>query len=217
VGRLVSLAFGTSGEAIRFSSEVELMQPQEPRTGSEEVARLGATTLVCRISRKTLFWEFILASLPCAIGVALFGLLLKMLLDDWSRDPLGAAVLLAAGVLSLWGGRVLWRKTNRLRHVQATVHTGGVSWSDGNTCLTCSWDQVEDVRWQALNHYEKTSIAIGGVVPISPGVRSLTHTTHRVTVYRKDGVQLVFTNELQNIVDLARAIEAGVRRGMGGL
>ena len=139
--------------------------------------------------------------------------MLKMLLVDRSRDVFGAVVFLAIGVLSLWGGRVLWRKTDRLRHAQAVVHDGGISCHDGSTCLTCRWDQIEDVRWRVANHYEETSFAVGGVLPI-PGatIERVSHTNHRLTVRRKDGVNLVFTDELQNIVELARAIQQQLNR-----
>jgi hypothetical protein len=191
------------------------MNRQTLQPDAEAAAQLGEPLLVCRISRKTLVWGFLVASLPCGFGVAVLLLVLKMLLEDWSRDLFGAVVLLAIGVLSLWGGRVLWRKTDRLRHAQAVVHAGGISYHDGSTCLTCRWDQVEDVRWKVANHYEETSLAVGGVFPI-PGtaIQRVSHTSHRLTVRRKDGDNLVFTDELQNIVELARAIQQQISRNI---
>src|SRR5262249_18009948 len=126
-------------------------------------------------------------------------------------------VFLAIGVLSLWGGTVLWRKTNRLRHVQVVVHDHGLSYRDGSTCLTCRWDQVEEVRWRVAHHYEESSLTVGGFVPLpGTGTQDYSHTTHRVTVRRNDGVNLVFTDELQNIVELARAIRQETSRHFRG-
>jgi hypothetical protein len=83
--------------------------------------------LVCHISRRALFWGFLLASLPCVFGVVLLILALKLLIEDWSDNLFGVVVILSFSVLSLWGGRALCRQANRLRHVKAVVHTGGLS------------------------------------------------------------------------------------------
>src|SRR4051812_6354309 len=118
------------------------MNQQPPQAGSEEVTLLGAPRLVCRTSRKTLFWGFLLASLTCVLGIVLLIFVLRRLTEDWSRDRFGSVVFLTVGVLLLWGGRAQWRKANRLRHVQVVVHAGGLSSRDGSTCLTCRWDQI---------------------------------------------------------------------------
>jgi hypothetical protein len=193
------------------------MSQQPPETDSDEVTQLGAPRLVCRISRRTLFWAFLLAALPGVVGVALLLFVTRLLLDDWSGDIFGSVLLLSLGVLSLWGCRALWRKANRLRHVQVVVHAGGLSYRDGSTCLTCRWDQVEEVRWRTANHYEEVSLTVGGVLPV-PGaaIRRLSHTSYHVTVRRKGGSQLVFTNELQNIDGLARAIQQETSPGVSG-
>jgi hypothetical protein len=191
------------------------MSPPGPEYDSEAVAQLGEPRLVCRTSRKTLFWGFLLASLLCGSGAAVLVAVLRSLMVDWSKDVFGSAVLLAVALLLLWGGRALWRKADRKRRVRVVVHTHGLSYRDGSTCLTCRWDQIEDVRWRIWNNYEDTCIALGGVVPV-PGTttRSLIHTSHQVTVLRKDGVQLVFTDELQNIAGLARAIRQEASRNI---
>jgi hypothetical protein len=191
------------------------MKQPVPESASEEVAQLGEPRLVCRTSSKTLFWGFLLASLLGGFGIAVVILVLRNLIADWSKDVLGTVALLAVTSLSLWGGRALWRKENRKRLVRVVVHAGGLSYRDGSTCLTCHWDQIEDVRWRVANHYEETSLAVGGVLPI-PGatIERVSHTSHRLTVRRKDGVNLVFTDELQNIVELARAIQQQLSRNI---
>jgi hypothetical protein len=144
------------------------MNRQAAANGSEEVAQLGEPSLVCRTSRKTLVWSFVLASSPIGFGIAVLLFVVKALLADWSRDIFGSILLLAVGVVSLWGGRALWRKANRLRHVKVAVHAGGLSYRDGGTCLTCRWDQIEEVRWRVSDHYEEHSC----------GLRSCSHPRH---------------------------------------
>jgi hypothetical protein len=193
------------------------MNTQTPQTGPDEGHPLGEPVLVCRINRKVLFWGFLLASLSCGLGALLLFFMIRMLAGDWVRDLSGLVTLLVVGVLLLWGGRVLWRRTNRLRPVRAVVHAGGLSYCDHSGCLTCRWDEIEDVQWKILSQYEKTSIAIGGLVPI-PGttIQRLSHTSHQIVVRRKDGVLLVFTSELQDIVGLALAIQEGRSRTVRG-
>jgi hypothetical protein len=191
------------------------MGRQTPDNGSEEVVQLGDPRFACRISRKTLVWGFLVASLPCAFGAAMLVVVLRMLLTDWSGDISGSVILLAIGVLALWGGMVLWRKANRLRHVQVGVHAAGLCYHNGSTCLTCRWDQVESIRWKVQDHYEETSLAVGWVPIPGTGIPEFSHTTHHITVRRQDGVQLVFTDELENITGLARAIQQETRRIMG--
>src|SRR5207249_1025722 len=118
-------------------------------------------------------------------------------------------VCLAAGLLFLWGGWVLWMKTNRLWRVQVVVHAGGLVYNNEETCLTCRWDQIEEFRWRVWNLFDESTIVVG-VVPIA--TRSFDHSDHKVTVRRKDGVQLIFTDELQNIDRLARVIQQQISR-----
>jgi hypothetical protein len=180
------------------------MKQPTPDDGSEEVAELGEPNLICRISRKTLFWGFLLASLLCGVGVGVLIVVLRMLIADWSQDVFGSIIFLAVGLLLLWGGTVLWRKTNRKRHVRVVVHSRGLSYrNEDNTCLTCRWDEIEAFRWRAWVHREKGAAVIGG----APVVATTTWTTHQVIVQLKDGVQLVFTDELQHVVSLAKAIQ----------
>jgi hypothetical protein len=159
------------------------MHPQAPATDSEVAARLGDPTLVCRISRKTLFWGYLLPFLPGALGAAVLAAVLQMLLADGPRDVLGSAVFLAGGVGLLWGATALWRRTDRLRHTRVVVHAGGLAYHRDGACLTCRWDQIEQFQWRLANHFEESSLAIGGLVPV-PGtkMRSLSHTSQRVTV-----------------------------------
>jgi hypothetical protein len=195
-------------EFWQYRSSEFRMNQQILETDSEEVARLGEPRLICRTSRKTLFWGFVLASLACAFGVAVLILLFSTLLADWSKYIFGSVLFLVVGVLALWGGIVLWRKTNRLRRVEAVVHVGGLSYQNDCGCLTCRWDQIEYVWWKVGNHYVESRVVVGGFVPIAgSGTRHHTHTTHEVTVRRKDGVQMIFTDQLQDIVELARAIQ----------
>src|SRR5262245_20068134 len=100
------------------------MNRQALETDSEALARLGEPSLVCRTSRKTLFWSFALASVPCGLGILVLVVVANMLLADGGKEILGCLVFLAVGVFSLWGGWVLCRKANRLRHVLVAVHAG---------------------------------------------------------------------------------------------
>jgi hypothetical protein len=188
------------------------MNQPTPNNSSDEVAQLGEPKLVCRTSRKTLFWGFVLASLLCGGGVAVLIVLLRMLIVDWSKDVFGSTVFLAVGLFLLWGGTVLWRKMNRKRQVQVVVHSRGLSYcKEDNTCLTCRWDQIEAVRWRAWDHHDEGGAVIGGV----PIYATDTWTTHQVIIQRNDGVQLVFTDELQNVVSLAKAIQQETSRHIG--
>src|SRR5271166_4384375 len=102
---------------------------RQSENASEEVAQIGEPEVVFQASRKTLFWGFLLASLPCGLGIAVLIVVLTMLLADWSKDVFGSVVFLAVGGFSLWGGRALWRQTNRLRHLQVVVHARRSSWT----------------------------------------------------------------------------------------
>jgi hypothetical protein len=211
-GRLLSSWFGKSREAF-YPFRRTLMNRRALETDSEVADRLGEPSLVCRTSRKTLFWSFALASVPCGLGGVLLVVVAYMLLADGGKDILGCLVFLAVGALFLWGGWVLWKKANRLRHVLVAVHTGGLSYRDGGTCWACRWDEIEDVQCRVFQHYEESTLAVGGVVPI-PGTttRNYSHTTQQVKVRRKDGSQMVFTDELRNIGELAQAIRDGASR-----
>jgi general stress protein CsbA len=193
------------------------MCPPTPETSPKEVAQLGEPKLVGRTSRKTLFWGFLLASVFFAVAVAPVVVAVRILVADWSKNGFDSVVLFAISVFSLWAGRVLWRKTNRLRHRQVVVHAHGLSYRDGSTCLIFPWDQIEEVRWGVMGHHEESFIAVDGIIPV-PGTRVRTHwhTSHHIRVRRKDGVCLDLTDELQNIVELGRAIQQGTSRPLGG-
>lgn len=187
-------------------------------TDPDEVpARLGPPVLVCRISPRTLFGGYLMASLPVVVGALVLLALYAIRAGDWTKDVVGTLVFLAAAGAAFYGGWVLWRRTNRLRLVRATVHAGGLSYWDATGRTTCRWDQIEDIRWKALDHYEESVLVLGGVVPV-PGtaIREFSHSTHRVTVRRMEGAPIVLTNEIENIVGLAGAILAGVERSRGG-
>lgn len=193
------------------------MSQQALGNGSDELAQLGEAKLVCRTSRKTLFWLVALAVLSCAVGLGVLSVVVVMFLTAGFQDISGSVVLQALGAVSLWGAAALWGKVNRLRLVQVVVHVGGLSHRDeNNRVLTCRWDQIADVRWRLAHFYQETSLTIQGVIPI-PGTKTQTfsHNIHRIRVLRKDGVELVFTDELQNIFELGQAIHQEASRNSG--
>jgi hypothetical protein len=191
---------------------VVIVNQLSPENGSEDLAQLGEPKLVCRTSRKTLFWGFLIASLICGSGIAVLIVLLRILIADSPEDVFQNCVFfLPIGVLLLWGGTAVWRKTNRKWQVKVVVHAGGLSYGNDNTCLTCRWDEIEEVGWRVLDHYDEGVARVGGI----PIYASSKHTTHRVTVRRKDGVELVFTDELDDVVALAKAIQQGIGRNIG--
>ena len=172
------------------------MKTQAPDNDSEEMVQLGEPKLVCRTSRSTLFFGFLLASLLCFSGSAVLVLGLSRLMAHWSY-----VLVDAVGLLLLCGGSVLCRRTNRKRHVQVVVHAAGLFYhKEDNTCLTCRWDQIESVRCRIADHHEEATVE--GIIPIHSSFR-----THEITLRRNDGVQMVFTDELQNIAELARLID----------
>jgi hypothetical protein len=188
------------------------MQQATPHEGPEEATQLGEPKLVCRTSRKTLFFGYLLASLLCGGGVAVIIFLLSLLVAGGLQDVLGSIVLLAAGLLLLWGGGSFWRKTDRKRRVRVVVHPHGLSYrKEDDTWLIRRWEQIEGVRCRAWDHHEQGAGAIGGV----PLVATTTWTTHEVIVQCRDGVRLVFTEELQNVESLAKVILEGVSRNSG--
>jgi hypothetical protein len=193
------------------------MNRQAPEIDLRDVDRLGEPRLVCHTSRKTLFWGFLVAVVPGVLGAAALCGALRLLLGGWSEDVLGLVLLLAVGVGSLWAARALWSKTSRLRHVQVAVHAGGLSYRDDSTCLAWRWDEILDIRWSVSLHRETTSFAVGGVLPV-PGttVETTVHRSHQVIVRRMDGAQLVFTDELENITEMPRAIQEAASRNAGG-
>jgi hypothetical protein len=187
---------------------------RQPMTAADSgtVAQFGDVRLVCHVCRKTLFWGFLLASLLCCLGLAGLVVVLRSLLTDPTRDVAGSLALLAVAALLLWGGWRLGRKANRLRSKRVIVYAGGLSYHDGSTCLTCRWDQIADIRWSARPHYEHLADQWGNEIP---GTTRLSHISNRITVRRKDGVAMVFTDELENIVGLAGAIQRERSREVG--
>jgi hypothetical protein len=158
----------------------------------------------------------LMTALPCAFGVAVLVFLVNLRGADWTRDILGTVVLLAVAGAAFYGGWILVRKTNRLRRVRVVVHDGGLAYRDGAEYMTCRWDQIKDVQWRVEDHYQESSLYLSGVAKI-PGTatREFSHTTHKVTVHRNDDVQLVFTDELENVAELARVIVECVERSRG--
>jgi hypothetical protein len=182
------------------------MNQQSPECNLEVLTQLGEPLFVCRTSRKTLFGGFLVALVPFALGGALLFAMVNMLIADGLKDLFGCLLCLAAGLLFLWGGSVLWMKTQRLRNVRVVVHAGGLVLHNQWACVTCRWDQIEDFRWSVLNHFEEPTIVVGWVL-VASGPRRLDHSDHTVTICRKDGVKLIFTDELRTIVRLARVIQ----------
>jgi hypothetical protein len=185
------------------------MNQGSPESNLELLTQLGDPLFVCRTSRKTLVGGFLMALVPFAIGGALLFALVNMLIADGLKDLFGLLVCLALGLLFLWAGSVLWMKTNRLRNIRVVVHAGGLVLHNQWACVTCRWDQMAEFRWRVLKYFDESTIVVG-VVPIP--TRSLDHSDHKVTVRRKDGVQLIFTDELQNFDRLARVIQEQTSR-----
>jgi hypothetical protein len=176
---------------------------------SAELAELGERKLVCRTSRKTLFWGFLLAFLVCSIAIAVLFVPFTIFKSPSTEDMLlNSAFFLPIGTLLLWGGIVLLRKANAMRHIQVVVHVGGLASYQDKNCLTCRWDQLDEVTWQVRNHYDEGTATVGGV----PIYANSKHSTHRLTVRRKDGIELVFTDDLANLKALAKAIQMATGR-----
>jgi hypothetical protein len=177
--------------------------------GPEFAADLGEVKLVCRIRWSTLVWSSLLAAGLCGCGIAGLILLLRSWVVGGSGDVLSAAFYLALIALLLWAGWRVGRHVAALRHKQVVVRGGGLAYHDGAGWLTCRWDEVGGARWSRLAQYEQMQVAWG--VPI-PGTESHSHTSNRIVVLRKDGVKMVFTDEMQDVVGLALAIEQGLSR-----
>jgi len=178
--------------------------------------RLGEPRLVCHTSRRTLVFGFLTAALPCGLGAAVLVFVVDLRRADWTKDVPGTIVLSTSAGAALYGGWLLAQRTNRLRRVRVAVHDAGLTYRDWAGCVTRRWDQVEGVRWRAADHYEESSLYLYGVARV-PGTttREFSHTTRTVTVRWTDGTQLVFTDELENVTELARVIVACVNRSRG--
>jgi hypothetical protein len=189
------------------------MNPKAQASGADEVTLLGEPRMTFRASRKTLFWSYLIALLPAAAGIALLALVVGLLVVSWSGDVLGCLVYFLLGVLLLWGAKVLWGQADRLRRLQVVVHTEGLCYRKDGACLACRWDQIAAVWGGEMTHYEESSLAVGGIVPI-PGttVRTAAHVSHHYTVCRQDGARMILTDEIRNVVQLTRIIEQEVRR-----
>src|SRR5262245_54259088 len=112
---------------------------------AKEAAPLGQPKLVCRTCRPTLVWGFLVAGVPFGLGGAVLAFLINVRHRDWTRDVAGTVILLALAAAAFYAGWVLWRSTNRLRHVRVAAHDGGLTYQDWARSVTCTWDQVEDV------------------------------------------------------------------------
>lgn len=178
-----------------------------PDDGSAVVDRLGEPKLVCRTSRKTLFWGFLVASVLGGLGITLCVIVLRRVVSDWSRDVFGSVLFVAVGVFLLWGARAMGRSTNRLRYTRAVVHAGGLSYHRDGACLSCRWEEIQEIRCRVTDHYERTAAV--GLIPIPRGATTpkFVHRSFRLTVRRRDGRELVFTDELEHVTTLIRAIE----------
>jgi hypothetical protein len=166
------------------------------------VARLGAATLVCRVGRKSLVWGFIVAALLFAVGAAVLAGVLLLFLQTRSADFL---LLLGGWVLLAWAGWAVWNKTCLLRHVRVGVHAGGISYCDGKGWVTCRWEQVADVRWKTWLLREESSGVAAGI----PYYVTSQHVTDRIEVRRNDGVEIVFTHQLEDVASLGKALQMG--------
>jgi len=92
------------------------------------------------------------------------------------------------------------------------VHPHGLSYrKEDDTWLVRRWEQIEAVRYRALDHHEQGGADIGGV----PILATATWTTHEVIVQCRDGVRLVFSEELQNVERLAKVILEEASRNSG--
>jgi rhomboid protease GluP len=189
------------------------MNPLAPENQSNEPAQLGEPKMVFRASRRSLFWSVTLALLPATLGITVLALAVRTLAVQGLQDGSDAIVFLVVGVLSLWGARVLWKQANRLRRLQVVVHTDGLVYRDGRTTFSCRWSQIAQARGRVAHHYDKTSLAVGGVVPI-PGatVSKFSHVSHRYTLRREDGAEIVFTDEIQDVEELGRVIQQELDR-----
>jgi hypothetical protein len=93
------------------------------------------------------------------------------------------------------------------------VHAAALASDTGRTLLVCRWDEVAAPYGRTTAHYEAVSLSLRGVVPI-PGtaVNYLSHVSHHYTLWRKDGVVLVFTEEIRKVGELAKIIQDELAR-----
>jgi rhomboid protease GluP len=171
------------------------MSHQALENQTDELAQLGEPKMVFRASRKSLFWSVSLALLPGACGIGLFVLALRTLVVNGVQDGSDAIVFLVVGLLCLWGARVLWKQANRLRRLQVVVHSDGLIYRDDRTYFICRWSQIAQARGRVAHHYEKTTLP------------ELSHVSHRYTVRREDGAEVVLTDEIENIAELGQLLQ----------
>jgi hypothetical protein len=188
------------------------MGPGHLENGSVQGGDLGAARTAFRASRKTLFWSHLLALSVCAAGTAVLVGLLRLLLTDWSQDVLGSIVLLAVGLLLLWAGRSLWRHASRVRRLHIVVHDDGIAFHNGITPLVCRWDEIVAAHGRSAVHYDAAMLSAGGIPVPGTTHHYFSHVSHQYTLWRKDGEPLVFTEEIRNVVELARIVEHELAR-----
>jgi hypothetical protein len=167
---------------------------------------MGKPVLVCRTCRRTLVGGFLLAAVSCGLGAAVLIFVVYLHAANGNTEVFGTIILLAVAAVPFYGGWVLCRKTSRLRRVQVVAYEGGLTYQGTASCESCRWDQVEDVRYKVSDHYSKSASLYGVVNASGSTTRDFTHTTHEVTVRRSDGLQYVFSDELDNVTELARFI-----------
>jgi hypothetical protein len=180
---------------------------------SEQIANLGPAKTTFRASWKTLFWSYFLAVTVCVAAAAALVGLLWMLLTNWSGDVAGAILILAIVGLLLWAGRSLWRQASRIRRFHVTVHADGLIFDTGTTILVCRWDEVVAAYGRKTVHHDAVSLSVGGIIPI-PGttVNYPGHVSHHYTLWRRDGVPLVFTEEIRKVDELAGIVQDELAR-----
>ena len=185
------------------------MNEMPPELASDELAQLGKSKFVFCTRRKTLVWGFLVASFLCLIGIGVLVFLLQTVIANWPNHVLSnCAFFLPVAGLVLWGGIVVGTKTNRKRRVRVVVNSGGIYYRSENSIVIFRWDQISVVRLRRWHHHDEGAAMIAGV----PIVASADFDTHSLAVQMKDGVEFVFTDELQNLVGLAKVIEQELER-----
>jgi hypothetical protein len=185
-----------------------------PNNVAQELSQFGEPRLVCRTSRRTLVGGFVMAAVLCISGAAVLIFVFKVRAANWTKDIPGTVIMLTVAAGLLFAGWVVGKKINQRRQILVAVYDGGFSYENGVDCVTRRWDQIENIRWKVADFYEDLALAVGpfNVRVPSKAMREYSHTSYGLTVKCRDGVRLVFNDELENVTELARIIAESVQR-----
>lgn len=177
-----------------MAQPMRVLQHQELSAEAMQLAgmhQLGALQAEYKIALRK--QQIILIVLALLLGIGLWALMFADL-----SDPNAGRLILGVGLLSLFfvGIAVYYLLYPVIyRSVRVYVCAGGFIFKKGNAVDIFRWEQIE-AMWRAVTKHYTNGIYTG--------------TTHKYTVRRKDGKQVIFNDRFVNVEALGDTISRAI-------